>query len=84
MLLYLGLEGVKVASENALKITPIEPGTYEEYKLDENEKVEFVKKERFHSIGNFPKYDVNVTVTGKCILTIPSEFSTESLYSRFR
>ncbi|CAF0853676.1 unnamed protein product [Adineta ricciae] len=58
-----GLEGVTVASKTALKITPLEPGTYEEYKLDENEKVEFVKKERFHSIGNFPKYDVNVTVT---------------------
>jgi hypothetical protein len=47
-----------------MKIEAIEPGTFEEYKLDENEKAEFVKKERFHSIGTFPKYDVNVNVTG--------------------
>ena len=84
MLLYLGLEGVTVASKTALKITPLEPGTYEEYKLDENEKVEFVKKERFHSIGTFPKYDVNVTVTGKHILAVASQFRTESLHSQFR
>ena len=63
--LYLGLEGVTVASNQRLKIEALEPGTYEEYKLDENEKVEFIKKERFHSIGTFPKYDVNVSLTGK-------------------
>ncbi len=50
-----------------MKIEAIEPGTYEEYQLDENEKAEFIKKERFHSIGTFPKYDVNVSVTGKSI-----------------
>jgi hypothetical protein len=61
----LGLQGLTVASNSALKIEAIEPGTYEEYKLDENEKAEFVKKERFHSIGKFPKYDVNVNLTGK-------------------
>ncbi len=60
-----GLKGVTVASNKPLKIEPLEPGTYEEYKLDENEKAEFIKKERFHSIGTFPKYDVNVNVTGK-------------------
>lgn len=62
---FLGLKGLTVASKTSLKIETIEPGTYEEYKLDENEKVEFVRKERFHSIGTFPKYDVNVTATGK-------------------
>ena len=36
-----------------------------EFKLDENEKAEFIKKERFHAIGAFPKYDVNVALTGK-------------------
>lgn len=53
-----------MASQKALKIEPLEPGTFEEYKLDENEKVDFVKKERFHTIGAFPKYDVNVNATG--------------------
>jgi hypothetical protein len=61
----LGLQGLTVASNKSLKIETIAPGTYEEYKLDENEKAEFVKKEHFHSIGTFPKYDVNVNLTGK-------------------
>ena len=63
----LGLKGITVASNQSLKIETVEPGTYEEYKLDENEKVEFIKKERFHTIGTFPKYDVDVTATGKQI-----------------
>ena len=54
-----------MASGQPLKIDSVEPGTYEEYSLDENERVEFVKKERFHTIGAFPKYDVNVTATSK-------------------
>lgn len=62
---HVGLKGVTVASKEELKIQALEPGTYEEYQLDENECARFVKKERFHSIGNFPKYDVNVTRTGK-------------------
>lgn len=65
---FLGLQGLTVASKKQLKIEVVEPGTFEEYKLDENEKVEFVKKERFHSIGTFPKYDVNVTATGEYLL----------------
>lgn len=64
-MIFVGLKGLTVVSKTSLKIETVEPGTYEEYKLDENEKVEFVKKERFHSIGTFPKYDVNVTATGK-------------------
>ena len=48
-----------------MKIEIVESGTFEEYSIDENEKAQFVKKERFHSIGSFPKYDVNFTPTGK-------------------
>jgi asparagine synthase (glutamine-hydrolysing) len=55
-----------------MKVEPVEPGTYEEYKLDENEKAEFVKSERFHSIGKFPKYEVNVNVTDDIFLNIRS------------
>ena len=62
--LSLGLESVTVASKKPLKIEALEPGTFEEYKLDENEKAEFVRKERFHAIGTFPKYDVLVKPTG--------------------
>ncbi|CAF4433114.1 unnamed protein product, partial [Rotaria socialis] len=67
-----GLEGVTVASNQPLKIEAFEPGTYEEYKLDENEKAEFIKKERFHTIGVFPKYDVNVALTDDISLNIRS------------
>ncbi|CAF0912251.1 unnamed protein product [Rotaria sordida] len=67
-----GLKGVTVASHKSLKIEAIEPGTFEEYKLDENEKAEFVKKERFHSIGVPPKYDVNVTLTDDVSLNLRS------------
>jgi len=70
-----GLQGMKVASRKSLKIEPLEPGTYEEYKLDENEKVEFVQKERFHTIGKFPKYDVNVSPTDDMTMNIRSYLS---------
>ncbi|CAF4452038.1 unnamed protein product, partial [Adineta steineri] len=67
------LKGVTVASKTPLKIEPLDPGTYEEYKLDENEKVEFVKRERFHAIGAFPKYDINnVKVTDDVLTNIRS------------
>ncbi|CAF2946435.1 unnamed protein product, partial [Rotaria sp. Silwood2] len=55
---------ITVVSNQSLKVEPVESGTYEEYKLNKNEKVQFVKKERFHSIETFPKYDVNVNLTG--------------------
>lgn len=67
-----GLNGIKVASSQRLKIESVEPGTYEEYRLDENERVEFVKKERFHTIGTFPKYDVNVTKSEDVLSNIRS------------
>lgn len=54
-----------------MKIEALEPGTFEEYKLDENEKVEFVGKERFHAIGTFPKYDVLVKPTGSFRSMLP-------------
>jgi hypothetical protein len=46
-----GLDGVTVASNQTLKIEAFEPGTFEEYKLDENEKAEFIKKK-----GTFSYY----------------------------
>ena len=68
--LFAGLESITVASKKALKIEALEPGTFEEYKLDENECAAFVKKERFHNIGTFPKYDVLVNRTGQSRSTL--------------
>lgn len=45
------------------KVQTIEPGTVEEYKIEKNGlpgKAVFMRKHKFHVIGNFPKYDVNV------------------------
>jgi len=67
-----GLQGLTVASNQSMKIEIVEPGTFEEYSIDENEKAQFVKKERFHSIGSFPKYDVNFTPTDDVSLNIRS------------
>jgi asparagine synthase (glutamine-hydrolysing) len=58
-----GLKGITVVSKKSLNVEPVEPGTYEEYKLDENERAEFIQKQRFHTIGTMPKYDVNVIPT---------------------
>ncbi len=50
------------------KIQPVTPGTYEEYDLDapvktRKRKVKFVKSYKYHEIGAFPKYDVNIVLT---------------------
>ena len=45
---------------------PIEPGTFEEYRIEKNGvvgKPKFIRKQKYHVIGNFPKYDVNVKLT---------------------
>jgi asparagine synthase (glutamine-hydrolysing) len=60
-----GLKGVSVASKQALRVEPLEPGTFEEYRLDDNQRVEFIRKQRFHTIGTFPKYDLNIDLTGQ-------------------
>ena len=73
------MTGLITGSNQPLKIEPIEPGTYEEYTLDENEKVNFIKKTRFHSIGTFPKYDVDVNLTGKSNFLLDKLFNENDL-----
>jgi asparagine synthase (glutamine-hydrolysing) len=50
------------------EIRPIEPGTFEEFNLVQikvdNYKTKFVRKHKFHVIGNAPKYDVSVKLGG--------------------
>jgi len=59
-----GLLNLKLKSETEPKVEMVQPGTYEEYNLVENEvnrhKAIFVGRNKFHVIGTFPKYDVNV------------------------
>ena len=65
-----GLLNLKLKSDLNPKITMVEPGTYEEYNLIEQPMLSknelqrhqaiFVAKKKFHVIGTFPKYDVNV------------------------
>lgn len=49
------------------KIEAVKPGSYEEYKIEKNGnlagKVSFVKAQKYHAIGTYPKYDVNVSLT---------------------
>jgi asparagine synthase (glutamine-hydrolysing) len=65
-----GLLNLKLNNQIKPKITMVEPGTYEEYNLiEEPSKTRngllrhlaiFQSKQKFHVIGTFPKYDVNV------------------------
>ena len=61
-----GLLNIKYnKADSAPKIVQLEPGTFEEYKIYKNEtlgKPSFVRKQKYHVIGNFPKYDVNVVL----------------------
>jgi asparagine synthase (glutamine-hydrolysing) len=53
---------------SGLKVQAVEPGTLEEYRLEldnnNNHRVLFERRYKFHKIGVMPKYDVNVTLTG--------------------
>jgi asparagine synthase (glutamine-hydrolysing) len=59
-----GLLNLKLKSETEPKVEMVEPGTYEEYNLIDHEvnrhQAIFVGRNKFHVIGTFPKYDVNV------------------------
>jgi asparagine synthase (glutamine-hydrolysing) len=61
-----GLLGVVLREGEKREITSVEPGCFEEYKLNLLEghrssyKTEFVRKSKFHVIGTQPKYDVAV------------------------
>jgi asparagine synthase (glutamine-hydrolysing) len=68
-----GLLNIKFDQKESPKIVPIEPGTFEEYKIHKNGtlgKPTFVRKQKYHVIGNFPKYDVNVTLTDNVLENI--------------
>ena len=59
-----GIIGVDIGS----KIQPVLPGTYEEYDLvkaitKNRIKCKFVKSIKYHKIGDFPKYDVDFSLT---------------------
>jgi asparagine synthase (glutamine-hydrolysing) len=53
-----------ITEEKEKEIVAIEPGTYEEFglvlKSDNVYKTKFIRKKKFHVIGNMPKYEVNV------------------------
>ena len=65
-----GLTKVKTKDLNgnlgaAPPIVALPPGTYAQYSLAGKEnRCEFVAQKRFHVIGAFPKYDVDVKLTG--------------------
>lgn len=64
MVTIKGIIGMKLGA----KIQPVIPGTFEEYDLDTPEnsrkrKVKFVKQVKYHKIGEFPKYDMQVVLT---------------------
>lgn len=56
-----GLLNLKLLANDSYKIEAVEPGTFEEF--DYERKVKFVRKFKFHTIGNRPKYDVSVNLT---------------------
>lgn len=62
-----GLLNLKLSPGNEFKLDAVLPGTFEEYKLELNEqnvyRAVFVAKNKFHTIGNQPKYDVSVRLT---------------------
>src|SRR6185312_11707560 len=67
-----GLISLKVKDEaEKIRVEAVKPGTYEEYTLvgepdksqyatiNKSHRVEFVATNRFHAIGDVPKYDVH-------------------------
>jgi asparagine synthase (glutamine-hydrolysing) len=61
--------------QNPPKIVPIEPGSFEEYKIEKNGvvgKPKLIRQQKYHVIGNFPKYDVSVNLTDVILENIRS------------
>jgi asparagine synthase (glutamine-hydrolysing) len=71
-----GLQNLKLAADDTKELVSVEPGTFEEYSLALNErnvhKAAFVRKFKFHRIGNPPKYDVSVRLTDTVLENIRS------------
>jgi len=61
-----GLLNLKLVENTKTLIEHVEPGTFEEYNLFVNakndRKVTFLRKFKFHQIGNPPQYDVSVAI----------------------
>lgn len=59
-----GLVNLKTKSNTKPKIEALLPGTLQEYSVSGKEhKCQFVREKKFHSIGDAPKYDVDVKLT---------------------
>jgi asparagine synthase (glutamine-hydrolysing) len=71
-----GLQNLKLTENDAKELISVEPGTFEEYSLALNEqnvyKTSFVRKFKYHRIGNAPKYDVSVRLTDNVLENVRS------------